>query len=154
VEKAAVEVVMTPVVLVVQGDQLQAFLAQTMQGLQELQVKVMQVETQIQETKEVLVAVAEKVLLEQTQQDIVCRVLAVLEDQAVYKALLLLLQVVLVAAVLVKMVVLVVLVVPVAVVLVVLSITMDKQELQTQAVEEAVLETVAVTHQVLVVLAL
>jgi hypothetical protein len=78
----------------------------------------------------------------------------VLEDQAVYKALLLLLQVVLVAAVLVKMVVLVVLVVPVAVVLVVLSITMDKQELQTQAVEEAVLETVAVTHQVLVVLAL
>ena len=143
--------VMTLVVLVDLVEQLQAILDQEMLVLLVHLVKAMLVDNQIQITTVALVAEAEKALLEETLQDMLTQAMAVLEDQQAYKALLLLLQVEAVAeALVVTVAVLVVL----AVAVLVEKLILDNQELQTQAAAVAVLETMLVTHQVLVVLAL
>ena len=90
--EAAVEV-MTLVVSVVLVGQLQAILEQEMLVLLVHLVKAMLVDNQIQITTVALVAEAEKALLEETQQVTLTQAMVVLEDQQVYKALLLLLQV-------------------------------------------------------------
>ena len=143
--------VMTLVVSVVLVGQLQAILEQEMLVLLVHLVKEMLVDNQIQITTVALVAEAEKALLEETQQVTLTQAMVVLEDQQVYKALLLLLQVeAAVEALVVTMVVLVVL----AVAVMVEKLILDNQELQAQAAVAVVLETMLVTHQVLVVLAL